>query len=120
MIINKIKMTIKDGTVIPKPSAKAEFTVKGWGKRRSSSALIYHIPNHNNPNKPYQKGITEEEFTIAYVNLTKTGELTRTWFNQTLPACAKEGGCNFTTIGGIFELLNIARYEANGVYKYIK
>jgi hypothetical protein len=32
-----------------------------------------------------------------------------------MTACAKEGGCNFTTIGGVFEVLGYAKYE-RGMY----
>jgi hypothetical protein len=65
MIIQKIK-TIKPGTIIPKPEAKKDFIVKGWGTRRGEPALIYLIPNHNYPDKPFQKGITISEFIEAY------------------------------------------------------
>ena len=47
--------SIPPGTVIPKPEAQANFVVKGWGKRADEDALIYFIPNHSNPAKPYQK-----------------------------------------------------------------
>jgi hypothetical protein len=40
---------LSPGTVIPKPEAKDDFTVKGWGKRNGEAALIYFIPNHNDP-----------------------------------------------------------------------
>ncbi len=117
MIVKRIHAEIKSGMTIPKPEAIGDFKVKGWGMRRNNPALIYTIPNHNNSAKPYQKGITEPEFEKAYNQLTKSGEFTRAWFNQNLPGCAKEGGCNFTTIGGIFELLGVAHYSRRGVYK---
>ena len=65
-ILENILTNIKVGTVIPKPDAKKDFIVKGWGKRRKEDALIYFIPNHKNPNKPYQKGITKSEFEESY------------------------------------------------------
>jgi hypothetical protein len=99
-----------------KPDANADFKIKGWGKRRNSPALIYLIPNHKTPEKPYQKGITEQELEDAYTELTASGEFTREWFNQNLTACAEEGPCNFTTIGGIFEILGVAQYSDRGVY----
>ena len=102
MIVETIKNKISPGIEIPKPQAKGKFLVKGWGRRRNEVALVYTIPNHKNPAKPYQKGITESEFEATYRQLQSSGELTRRWFNEHLPACAKEGGCNFTTIGGIF------------------
>ena len=117
MIVDKIKASIKPGTIIPKPEAQGKFIVAGWGQRRSEPALIYSIPNHNNPASPYHKGITVSEFEKAYLQLQSSGEFTRSWFNMHLPACAKEGGCNFTTIGGIFELLGIAMYSDRGIYR---
>lgn len=111
MIIEQIRRIAQPGTVIPKPDAKADFIVKGWGRRRRENALIYFIPNHINPRSPYEKGITESEWEQAYQQIIKNGEFNRTWFNRNMQACAKEGGCNFTTIGGIFELLGIAYYE---------
>jgi hypothetical protein len=116
MIVNKVRSFISPGTVIPKPENKGQFVVKGWGERRGEPALIYSIPNHSNSAKPYHKGITVSEFEKAYEVLERSGEFTRAWFNDHLPACAKEGGCNFTTIGGIFQLLGVARYSERGVY----
>lgn len=120
MIADRIRINIKPNTVIPKPEAEGDFTVKGWGKRRNQAALVYRIPNHNEPSRPYEKGVTELEFEAAYNQIMKSGALTREWFNAKLPACAKEGGCNFTTIGGVFELLGIVRYSARGTYARIK
>ena len=116
MIIDRIKLSILPGMVIPKPNAKADFKVKGWGMRRGQEALIYLIPNHHNQALPYKKGITVAEFNDAYDELMQSGEFNRQWFNSKLSHCANEGGCNFTTIGGIFEILGIASYYKRGVY----
>jgi hypothetical protein len=117
-IVTVLEKIATPGTVIPKPEAKADFKVKGWGSRRGEHALIYTIPNHKNPSKPYEKGITNSEWRKAYQHLTSAGSFGRTWFNQALPACAKEGGCNFTTIGGMFELLGYAAYN-RGEYRAV-
>lgn len=116
MIVDRIKLSILPGMIIPKPQAKADFKVKGWGMRREQEALIYLIPNHRNPGLSYQKGITVAEFNDAYYELMRSGEISRRWFNSELSHCANEGGCNFTTIGGIFEILGIASYYKRGVY----
>ena len=107
----------RQGTEIPKPEAKAAFRIKGLGIRRGETALIYTIPSHTG-SKPYQKGITLAEFEKAYSQLKRSGSLTASWFNQELPACAKEGSCNFTSLGGIFELLGVAKYSGRGEYKF--
>lgn len=117
MIVERIKASIGSGTVIPKPVATADFIVKTWGKRRGEPALIYRIPNHSNPRKPHEKGVTASEFERAYAELQKSGEFTRSWFDKHLSECAAEGACNFTTIGGIFELLGEAAYSSRGVYE---
>lgn len=116
MIVNRVREHIVSGMTIPKPDAKADFRIKGWGKRRGNPALIYFIPNHKTPENPYQKGITEQELEDAYTSLIASGKFTREWFHKNLSECAFEGGCNFTTIGGIFELLGVARYSNRGVY----
>ena len=116
MIVEKIRRAIPPGTVIPKPKAKAEFVVKAWGRRRGEPALIYTIPNRKNPTKPSEKGVTESELERAYEQLQRSEQLTHAWFKKNFPKCMKEGPCNFTTIGGIFELLGEARYSTRGVY----
>lgn len=117
-IVNRIHSEIPDGTAIPKPNSSGVYT-KRWGRRRDEPALVYTMPNHNNPNRPHNKGITESEFERAYHQLNQTGEFSRKWFGAKLPDCNKEGSCNFTTIGGIFELLGIASYSDAGIYKKI-
>ena len=111
-------LSLPVGTEIPKPEAKASFSVKGPGKRRGEEAIVYTIPSHTRAN-PYQKGINRSEFVAAARRLRVAGEFTREWFNEHLPACAKEGGCNFTTIGGLLELLGEAQYAERGVYRVV-
>ena len=107
------------GTVVPKPAANKDFTVHGWGKRRKRPALIYNIPNHKSPEKPHRKGITREEWRHSVEQLLATGEFCLDWFKEHLPACYKEGSCNFTTIGGLMVHLGVARYARLGVYERI-
>ena len=104
------------GTVIPKPQARGDFIVKGWKRRRGERALIYTIPNHNTPTKPYSKGVTVSEWVQAFEHLIDAGDFSRSWFERSMSPCAKDGGCNFTTIGGIFELLGYATYD-RGAYR---
>ncbi len=115
-ILAEIERQILPGTIIPKPKARDDFIVKGWGVRRGERTLIYTIPNHKTPSKPYQKGITVSEWGQAFEHLTDAGDFSRSWFERSMPACAKEGGCNFTTIGGVFELLGYATYD-RGTYR---
>lgn len=110
---------IRPETVIPKPAARERFVVKGWGKRRGETALIYLIPNHKDPKRPHQKGVTISECKAAFERLGTEGEFTRQWFKEALPACSGEGDCNFTTIGGILCLLGYGRYAERGVYRTV-
>jgi hypothetical protein len=114
-IIEEIKNKIPTGTIIPKPDNKADFIVKGWGKRRGEEALIYQIPNHADPTKPHEKGITVSEWQRAYRQICYDNSMDRDWFTRTLTRCAEEGDCNFTTIGGIFQKLGLVDYD-RGVY----
>ena len=119
MVFERILAVAPPGTVIPKPKAKGVFLVKGPGIRRGEKALIYLIPNHKDPQKPREKGVTVSEIEAAYRELTRSGEFTRQWIIRNLPDCYREGGCNFTTIGGLFILLGEAKYSGPGVYKRI-
>jgi len=114
-ILALLNEKIAPGTVIPKPQARADFIVKGWGKRRGERALIYSIPNHSNPGYPHEKGITSSEWEQAFDHLMASGDFSHRWFKESMNACFKEGSCNFTTIGGIFELLGYAQYD-QGTY----
>lgn len=104
-------------TAIPKPRSLNSTKISHWGTRRGERALIYSMPNHSCPEKKHQKGVTVSELHRAYENLVTTGEFNRAWFSSCMPACMKEGTCNFTTIGGLFELTGIAEYCGPGVYR---
>jgi len=115
-IIERLKAEIPPGTRIPKPETDNPYRVKGWGRRRGEPALIYFIPNGNNPSKPYEKGVTLSEWKLACERLETTGELCSSWFTSELPGCSGEGSCNFTTIGGVFVLLGLAARAERGLY----
>jgi hypothetical protein len=114
-ILKQIK-AFPRGTKIPKPISNRPYRIRGWGKSRGEDALVYEIPPKLAKRKPSTKRITESDFNSALSQLSATGKLTRKWFNENLPDCAKDGGCNFTTIGGIFELLGLARYTRPATY----
>ena len=115
-IVDMIKQNVSPGTVIPKPEARGDFVVKHWGRRRGESALVYTIPNHRDESRPYEKGITESEWIKAHERLMEAGLLTREWSRSAMADCNAEGSCNFTTVGGVFELLGFARYVRRGTY----
>lgn len=112
----RIRKVAPPDTEIPKPAPRRPFLVVGDGFRRGQPALIYSIPNHTDTRRPYEKGITWRELERAYAQLVGKGELTNAWFQRHLAGCYKEGSCNFTTVGGLFELLREATYQRRGVY----
>lgn len=116
MLEKRIRSVAPPGTIIPKPQARMAFRVKGDGIRRGYPALIYTIPNHNDPARPHEKGVTYAELERAYAQILRMGTRTRAWFQTHLANCYDEGSCNFTTVGGLFELLGEAVYERRGVY----
>lgn len=116
-LFNEIKNKIEDlkGRNIPKPYTEKQI-IKGLGKRRGKEALIYKIPSRTIKDDFNEKGINCDEFNYSFSLLKQNKYFDRKTFNTELPDCSKEGGCNFTTIGGLFELLNVAEYKEN---KYI-
>jgi len=86
MIIDRVFKAAPPGTVIPKPAARRAFLVRRLGKRRDERAPIYTIPNHSDPKRPYEKGITATEFEAAYRRLMSFGELTHQCFAHTFLA----------------------------------
>jgi hypothetical protein len=117
MLLERILKVAPEGRIIPKPKAKGDFIVKGQGICRGKPAIIYTIPNHKNPDKPYQKGINAAELEAAHNQLLSSGSLTKQWFKKKLPKCDAEGGCQFTTVGGLFVLLGEALYASRGTYQ---
>ena len=105
------------GTEIPKPAARHPFRIKGLGMRHGEQAIVYFVPSKDGVRIVTEKGVTKSELWDAYSNLLRTNEFSRAWFNNNLGRAAREGPCNFTTIGGLFELLNIAAYKKKGIYK---
>ena len=118
-LIERLEAEFEPGRLIPKPETDTEYRVKGWGRRRGERALIYSIPNRKDKSRPYHKGVTVSEWKRAYERLVSAGELRRSWFRSALPACHREGSCNFTTVGGVFVLLGLAVREERGAYRKV-
>jgi hypothetical protein len=108
---------LPSGTIIPKPSGTSEFRVKGIGMRSREDALVYRVPNRQNPSQPHEKGITMSEFQAAYIKIASDGVFTKVRFDQNLMRCSREGSCNFTTIGGLLCEFGVAAYDARGTYR---
>ena len=116
-IIDRLKAEIAPGTRISKPETHETYRVKGWGIRRGERALIYLVPNRNDASKPYPKGVTVSEWKLACEQLVTTGELRSSWFTSAFPEASRRSPCNFTTIGGVFEILGLAVRDGRGAYR---
>ena len=111
----KENLTEYNFKAIPKPITKTHY-IKGLGSRRGEDAIIYTIASKYNSHNKYEKGITKTELNTAFKFLYKKKYFNRQIFIGLLPSCNKEGGCNFTTIGGLFVMLNVAKYEWGSYY----
>jgi hypothetical protein len=117
MLLDRILSELPEGTKIPKPAATGAFNIKGEGIAYGERAIVYTIPNRRNPDRPRQKGVTATQLEEAYRQLLRSGELTRGWWNEHVRLSSDEGECNFTTVGGLLELLGEAEYAGRGVYR---
>jgi hypothetical protein len=120
MLISRIKAVATPGTRIPKPKSNGIYVVLGWTVSRGEEALVYRIPKRPGTKRASQKRIPVSAFEEAFAELTKSGTLTRRWFRASFPVLDHDGGCNFTTIGGVFELLGEARFVQSGVYAVVR
>ena len=119
MTLSQIKQTVFPGVIIPKPLSKQVYVVVGWGRSRGEEALVYRLPPKPNTKKASTKRIPASVFEEANKELRGTGQITRVWFQRSFPVVDADGDCNFTTLGGVFELLGRAVYARPGVYKKV-
>ena len=118
-ILQEIKKIALPGLKIPKPYAHSNYKIVKWAYKNGENIMYYSIPNKMNINKPYIKSIKESDFKKAYAQLLETGSLNRKWFNKELQHDSYCHPCNYTTIGGVFELLKIVTYDTKSK-SYIK
>ena len=116
-MLSKIKQTVLPGVAIPKPVSKEVYLVVGWGRSRGEEALVYELPPKPNTKKASRKRLPASVFDAADKEFQQNGQITRTWFQTNFPAVDADGDCNFTTLGGVFELLGRAVYAVPGIYK---
>ena len=110
MILNNANIVVGK-TNIPKP------------KGHPCVILYIHEDNENNFLK-YSTGnsgkiVSKAEFREAYQRLLDNHNFTKLWYIDNFPIKAKNSGCNYTTIGGIFILLGIANHIRNGRYQLV-
>jgi hypothetical protein len=120
MILNRVKAIAVPSMRIPKPQSTQAYEVVGWRMSRGEEAVVYRIPMQPGTRKASEKRIQASAFVRAFEVLTDAGEITRSWFKREFPELQADGTCNFTTLGGIFELLGEARYVRPGIYRATK
>jgi hypothetical protein len=54
------------------------------------------------------------------MHLCQTGEIGKSWWMEHVAASDSEGGCNFTTFGGLMILLGEAERAGRGSYRRVK
>ena len=117
MIWNLIKETIKPGTIIQKPKSKKKYHFLGCGVSRGEESFVYELPTNPNTKRSSKKRIPCSAFNEAYKILLKNGEITKTWFASAFPKVNADGGCNFTTLGGVFQIIKLAEWINAGTYR---
>lgn len=75
-------------------------------KRKGKECVFFTIPNRNNPELPYIKGIEKEELEKLWEILIKKRVLTTNCFKTFFPELYKEGGCCVTAFFGIINYLH--------------
>ncbi len=119
-LIDRIRATVPVDTWIPKPESTGKYKVVGWGESRGEEALVYEIPAEAGSLKASRKRVTASAFELSFSALQTAEGFTKSWFDEHLPDMARDGACNFTTIGGVFILLGEALYASRGRYAKIE
>jgi hypothetical protein len=119
MLIDQIVKRIPVGTGIPKPESKRQFTFQGEVRVATERAIAYAIPSSNKENSVGRKKITASQLEKAYRELCSNGEVTKAWWVKNVTESDNEGGCNFTTFGGLLILLGEAERAGRGKYRRV-
>lgn len=102
---------------IPKPLSSATYLLVRMGESRGERAVVYQLPVRPGSKRASTKRIPFSAIETSARQLLAAGLLTRRWFASRFPKLEADGTCNFTTVGGILELLGYARYAGQGEYE---
>lgn len=105
---------LKNKTHIPKPEGGyALITNIGFTKIDGirKEGFQYSIAGDNN-----RKYVPFETLFVCHKKLISSKKVTREWFSEQFEFEHRTRPCNFTTIGGILEKLEIAKYDGHGNY----
>jgi hypothetical protein len=100
------------GLIIPTPSAEIPHTIKRINTRRGRY-ISYKSGKST-------KTVREEMIETSHAHLVQAGNFKRDWFERNFGKAATNTPCNFTTIGGLFCLLQDAEYLRREGYIYTR
>ena len=105
------------GNPDPETGDRRDVSSEGMGHPawRASAHLLHPQPEGRVEAAPEGRDCVGLETGMGATGLD--GELRTSWFTSALPGCSGEGSCNFTTIGGVFELLGLAVRDGRGAYR---
>jgi hypothetical protein len=95
------------GTSIPKVESTRNHQIKDWSFKGTKESFSYTVAS---------KSMRVSWIRGCFEELGKTGELRTAWFRESFYDGEDLGGCNFTTIGGLFILIGIAKRARKGLY----
>ena len=111
-----VERLVRAKAIVPKPQSTETYRLVRIGKSRGARALIYELPKRPESKRVSTKRIPLSVFEECANQLSGTGSLTRTWFIDHYPKLESDGTCNFTTVGGVLQLLGLALYSRPGEY----
>jgi hypothetical protein len=114
MLIDRILAKIAVGTKIPKPRSTGEFVFKGECEVDGERGIRYSIPSKTKSASAQTKRLSASQLESAYRELRTSGEISKSWWTENVASSSSEGGCNFTTFGGLLILLKEAERAPNG------
>ncbi|MCI0376008.1 MAG: hypothetical protein L0215_00225 [Gemmataceae bacterium] len=117
LLIDRIK-NIPIGTKIPKPQSTKDFLLQEIGEKDGEPAVAYTIPLSSG--RQGTKWLTRSQLEAAYEEICGKGEITKAWWREHIALGKDDGGCNFTTFGGLLVLLGEAERAGSGRYRRMK
>lgn len=115
-IQREVERLVQQHAVVPKPQSSETYRLLRVGESRGERAVVYELPKRPKSKRASTKRIPLSAFEKCARQLSATRSLTRKWFADQYPELEVDGTCNFTTLGGVLELLGLARYSGPGEY----
>ena len=105
MDINEFKDRIFEGMVFQKVEGSSYI------KSIYNDGFTYAIGENGNTKK-----VTYDEIADAIEKINVQGFIDRRWHKTSFPKIAASRPCNFTSIGGVLQALEVVKYSGNGRY----